>query len=267
MSYKVAEILVKRGLCKFNEIAKLVADGEVLYYNSSGNQNCAVAVDNPDQLLEIPEKGYIDVYVLNRGKTRVYDPYFQGNFLTVTRYDDAEGNLWEVVERHNAIVAVPVIHDKIVLIQVYRHALGVNLLEVPAGIMEPWEQAHDTALRELEEETGYIAGRVDKLFTAFSTPGYSTEGATFYLCTDLELGEQKLDKEEKIVPVAVTIDDAVRLIEQGKIIDMKTISAVCYLAAKLGIDTGRPSDAFLKRTSEKSVNGPKLPCVQSDLIL
>lgn len=236
MKYKLADIAISRKLCNLKQFCEAVREGRV----SVEAEGIGVSkVDSPNDAIDTSV--YTDAPIMlnieNHGKTKIYHPHFRGKHLVATRYDYGDFE-WEVIERANAIVAAPVLDgDKIVLAKVYRPVIHDWLFELPAGMMHPHEHAHDTALRELEEETGYTAGRVDYLWSALCTPGYSTEDAHFYLCTDLKEGEQQLDAEEKIVPAIYTISDAFALIRQGLIRDMKTIAAISYLQTFTGDDT------------------------------
>lgn len=235
MKLKIARFLVERKLCAFNELARLFSDGDVMcYMGYSDGSLRAFRPTDPNDTLEFYHDDYAeithyDLHVKNRGKTRIHKPYYESEFLRVRNYDYGD-HKWDVVERANAIVAVPILDGhSIVLVKIYRPALSEWLYELPAGMMEGWEQAHDTALRELEEETGYTAKRVDFLFSAYSSPGFCTEMAHFYLCSNLIEGEQCLDPEEKIEPFIVPLAEAQELIKQKEIIDMKTICAISYI--------------------------------------
>lgn len=228
---KLAAVLVKRKLCQFSELREFCSKGDVRVANSYNSViGITHTVYDPNTVLSIPPNGSITVYVKNRGNTIVYNPWFEGDHLTVTRYDYGE-HVWEVVERLNAIVAVPIIGDSVVLVNVYRPVFHKKVLELPAGIMNTWEQACDTALRELKEETGYTAGAVTFMFTGYTSPGYSTEEAHFYLCESLQPGEQKLDKEEQIEVLVTPLWRAQQLIKERQIVDLKTIAAISYLSA------------------------------------
>ena len=134
----------------------------------------------------------------------------------------------EIVE-HPGAVAVVAINPKgeVVLVRQYRHAAGETLLEIPAGLLEPGENQSECALRELREETGYQAANIRKLFSCYTTPGFSNEMIHIYLATDLTMFQQDLDPDEDIEILELPLTDAITLIEKGEITDTKTIAALC----------------------------------------
>src|SRR5262245_33553109 len=105
----------------------------------------------------------------------------------------------EVVAHPGAVVLLPLLDDgRIVMIRNFRHAVDEELLELPAGTREPDESAETTALRELEEETGYRAARVEALFEFFPSPGVLTELMQVYVATRLMPTRQNLQGGEEI---------------------------------------------------------------------
>jgi len=113
-----------------------------------------------------------------------------------------------------------------VLIRNYRFAVGEDLWELPAGMLEKGEQPEACAARELTEETGYTAGRIEKLCEFYSAPGTSDERIHAYLATDLTDGRQRLEADEEIAVEVVAEADARRMILDGTIHDGKTIAAL-----------------------------------------
>ena len=135
----------------------------------------------------------------------------------------------EVVAYPGAALILPISDEgKIVLIRQYRAVVDKWLYELPAGTLEPDENPMECALRELEEETGYKAGRLDLLFKAYTAPGYSTELIHFYLARDLRKGEVHPDSDEVIKVEEKSLGEVLEMIRDGRIIDMKTIAAILY---------------------------------------
>lgn len=126
-----------------------------------------------------------------------------------------------------AAVILPVLDDgSIVLIRNYRFAVDEHLYELPAGMLEPGEDPRACAERELAEETGYTAGRIEKLTEFYSGPGTTDEMMCAYLATDLTPGRQDLEVYERIT-VEIYSDDEVRgMVADGTIHDAKTIAAL-----------------------------------------
>lgn len=138
----------------------------------------------------------------------------------------------EVVVPPNAAVIVPVTRDgDIVLIRNERPSVGQALLEIPAGTLEAGEDPLDGAKRELPEETGYSAGKIRKLCAFYPSPGFCTEFMHIYLAEDLTPGEQDLDETERIEVEVTPLDVAITMIEDGRIIDGKTIAALLFYKA------------------------------------
>lgn len=133
----------------------------------------------------------------------------------------------EIVEHRGAVAIVPLLDDKTALmIRQFRLAVKEDLLEVPAGTLEPGEQPEECALRELEEETGYRAGSVQRLFTQYLAPGYSQEILHVFLARDLQPTAQQTDEDENVEVVPMPIHRAVEMVLSGEIKDAKTIAAL-----------------------------------------
>ncbi|MCS7136177.1 MAG: NUDIX hydrolase [Nitrososphaerota archaeon] len=136
----------------------------------------------------------------------------------------------EIVEHPGAVVIIPLLDkESIILVSQYRHAVGKVLLELPAGTLEAGEEPEKCAHRELEEETGFIAERMDKLVTLYLAPGYSTEKVHLYMASGLKKVGQKLEPDEKIKTVVLKIDNVVNMIVKGEIEDAKTVAGIMLL--------------------------------------
>jgi ADP-ribose pyrophosphatase len=136
------------------------------------------------------------------------------------------------IEHSGSVAVVPLLDDgSLVLIRQFRLAAGGVIWEIPAGGLEPGERPDDCARRELEEETGYRAARVEPLFAAYASPGTSSELMRFFLATGLEKKEQRTEEDEIITVEQLEVDEVLRLIRSGEIRDEKTIAAVAYLVA------------------------------------
>lgn len=137
----------------------------------------------------------------------------------------------ELVE-HPGAVAVVAVDDqqRLVLLRQYRFAAGGTIWEIPAGTLEPGEPPSQTARRELIEETGYRAGRLEPLCAFFSTPGFTDEKIHVFLATELTAGEAAPEPGEEIDVRLVPLAEARRMIETGDIADAKTIAAILRYA-------------------------------------
>ncbi len=156
---------------------------------------------------------------------------FKGHILTV-RVDELKMPSGNVVEREvithgGAVGVVPVTDEKkIILVNQYRHPVGQFLIEIPAGKLDPGETPEDCARRELIEETGWAPGRLEKLSTFFTTPGYSNEIFHLFAAEDLVAEVADKPEEEIVGTLEVTLSEAIEMIEDGKIEDGKTIAAI-----------------------------------------
>jgi len=133
----------------------------------------------------------------------------------------------EIVEHRGAVAIVPLLnHETVLLIRQYRQAVGETLLEIPAGTLEPDESPDACARRELQEETGYDARHLRRLFSQYLAPGYSQEVLHVYLAEDLVLTAQGLDADELVELVPTPLYEVERMIWDGAIRDSKTIAGL-----------------------------------------
>ena len=141
---------------------------------------------------------------------------------------------WDYIHHDGAACVVAVNQDgKLLMVRQYRNALDRFTLEVPAGKLDtPDEPTIDCATRELEEETGYRANKMEYLLTVNSTVAFCNEKIDVYLATDLEKTQQHLDPEEEINVEEGELEDLKELIYSGKMTDGKTIAGIMTYAAK-----------------------------------
>nr|WP_308628383.1 NUDIX hydrolase [uncultured Eisenbergiella sp.] len=141
---------------------------------------------------------------------------------------------WDFIKHQGAAAVVPVTEDgKLLLVRQYRNALDRYTLEIPAGGLNgPDEPTGEAAARELEEETGYRAGKIQWLITIRTTVAFCNEKIDIYVATDLIPGSQHLDEDESIDVEAYTVDELCEKIFSGEIEDSKTISAIMSYRAK-----------------------------------
>jgi ADP-ribose pyrophosphatase len=157
--------------------------------------------------------------------------------LDTVRFPDGSTGELEMIRHSGAAAVLPVLSDptgadpQILLIRQYRYASGGYLLEVPAGRPDhPGEDWEVCARRELEEETGMLAGQLTFLTSIFTTPGFTDELIRLFLATDLKTGTSKLDRDEFVEPVVLNLSAALEKIRTGEISDAKTICTLLYAA-------------------------------------
>jgi len=140
----------------------------------------------------------------------------------------------EIVEHDPVVAIVPVTDDgALVLVRQYRLATEEVMLEVPAGIIDPGEDAVSAAQRELREETGFRARKMTQLGEFFVSPGFLPELITVFLGEGLEESPLDADEDEDIVVQQVTLDEALRLVESGEIKDAKSVAGILLAARRL----------------------------------
>ena len=119
-----------------------------------------------------------------------------------------------------------------------RPAVGQTLIELPAGTLEPGEDPAETARRELAEETGYRAGRIEHLISFYSSPGICDEHMHLYLAQDLTAGPMSLDPGEELEPLLCSWDEALAMIHSGRIHDAKTLAGLLWWGMGRGLREG-----------------------------
>lgn len=139
----------------------------------------------------------------------------------------------QFVVHPGAVVIVPRLDaERLVMIRNMRHAVGRRLLEFPAGTRETGEEAAVTASRELVEETGYRAGRIEPLTEFYTSPGICTELMSAFVAEDLEHVGQALEPGESIEVELVRIEDARKMLTDGELLDGKSIAALATFLAR-----------------------------------
>ncbi len=133
----------------------------------------------------------------------------------------------EVVVHRGAVALVPMVDERhVCLVENHRYSVGKTLLEVPAGTIDERESPEQTAARELQEETGYRAGTIRRLRDWFVSPGVMTERMYLFVCEHLEPGPPHLELDERLKTVVVTWEEAIAMVDDGRIEDAKTMLAL-----------------------------------------
>ena len=130
----------------------------------------------------------------------------------------------EIVVHKGSCVVIPVFDDgTVALVRQYRHAAGKYLLEICAGTLNAGEDPEVGARRELEEEIGVTAGKIEKLCEFYVSPGFLTEKMHLYLATELSETRQMLEADEILTIERLSLSQALEMVTSGQIEDAKTI--------------------------------------------
>ncbi len=162
---------------------------------------------------------------------------FEGKIITV-RCDDAilpngKPCKREIVEHPGGASILCVVDGKAVLVKQFRYAYGEELYEIPAGKLERGEDPAAAAKRELEEETGLIAGSLTLLTVLYPSPGYTNEKLYIYEATDVRAGEKHPDSDEFLNVEYIPFTEACNMVARGEIRDAKTVCALLFYRAKM----------------------------------
>lgn len=172
----------------------------------------------------------------------VYEGHLSSVRVDRVRFADGSSADREVVEHPDAVAIVALDDEgRVVLLEQYRHAVGRRLLELPAGKLDQQgEEPESAALRELHEETGLRAGRIDPLLRYHSSAGWTDESTTLYIADDLRDagvpdGFVAAHEEAEMAIRRVPLDEAVAMVAAGEIVDAKTIVGILLVRLQRGV--------------------------------
>ncbi|MBO1003109.1 NUDIX hydrolase [Pseudogracilibacillus auburnensis] len=169
-------------------------------------------------------------------KTTKTEKIFDGKIISVQVDDvllpDGNKSKREIVKHPGAVAIIPVTSDgKIIFVEQYRKPLERSIIEIPAGKIEPNEDPTVTAIRELEEETGYTTKSIQHISSFYTSPGFADELIHLYYTEELIQLEEMVqgDEDEFIQLITLTLEEAEQYIVEKKIYDAKTILAIQYV--------------------------------------
>jgi ADP-ribose pyrophosphatase len=143
------------------------------------------------------------------------------------RMPDAREASFDIVEHVGSVIILPLDADgQLLFVRQYRHAAGLELLELPAGTLDKDESPEACATREVREETGLAAGKLEPLGGFYLAPGYSTEYMHVYLATDLRYDPLEADADEFLTVERFPLKEALVMFESGEIQDAKSLAAI-----------------------------------------
>lgn len=140
---------------------------------------------------------------------------------------DGRETRFEIVEHGGSVIIIPVDDEgNLLFVRQYRHAAGMDLLELPAGTRDGDEPFEECAAREIREETGMEAGTLKHVGSFYLAPGYSTEYMGVFLATDLKHNPLEADDDEFLSVEKLPIKEALALAERGEMPDAKSLAAL-----------------------------------------
>lgn len=159
------------------------------------------------------------------------EPLFKGRAFAIRRdhlrTPDGRDTKLDIVEHGGSVVIIPVDADgNLLFVRQYRHAAGLDLLELPAGTRDGNEPYEECAAREIREETGMASDNLVRVGAFFLAPGYSTEFMVVFLATDLRADPLEADADEFLEVERVPLARALRMAEEGNIPDAKSLAAL-----------------------------------------
>ena len=172
-------------------------------------------------------------------KTLSTEEIYKGKVFDIRVDEIREGDITykrEIVVHKGSAVVIPVFEDgTVALVRQYRHAAGKSLLEVCAGTLNEGEDPEIGAIRELEEEIGVRAEKLEKISEFYVSPGFLTEKMHVYLATELTEVGQKLEADELLTIERHSIPAVLDMIRNGKIQDAKTMVGILLAAERVSI--------------------------------
>ena len=168
-------------------------------------------------------------------KTVKEELIYQGKILNLKRHhvvlNNGVSSLREIVEHNGAVAILAEENGKILFVRQYRKAFEDYLLEIPAGKLEKAEIPLDCAKRELEEETGLIAGKFVLMQTIYPSPGFCNEIIYLYKASDFSKGKSNPDEDEELSVEWISKKDVESMVKEGKFNDGKTLIALLSVLA------------------------------------
>jgi ADP-ribose pyrophosphatase len=167
---------------------------------------------------------------------RVYSGKVISLDVDTVRFPDGSVGELEMIRHPGASAIVPFLSDprgddpQVLMIRQYRYAADGYLYEIPAGRLDRGEDPRDCAARELKEETGSTAERLDHLLTFYTTPGFTDEKIHLFMATGLVAGETKHEADEFLDLQPMLLSRALEMVEAGEIQDAKTALGLLYAA-------------------------------------
>jgi ADP-ribose pyrophosphatase len=147
---------------------------------------------------------------------------------------DGRETKFDIIEHGGSVIIVPIDKDgNLLFVRQYRHAAGMDLLELPAGTLEEGEDPAVCAAREIREETGFAADKIEKIGDFYLAPGYSTEFMHVYLAQELRHDPLEADADEFLSVETIPFAEAIQMAERGEMLDAKSLAALLLAKSHL----------------------------------
>lgn len=170
---------------------------------------------------------------------RIYEGKIINLKVDEVRLPNGHTSKRELIEHPGAVAILAITPEKkIIMVEQYRKALERSIIEIPAGKLEKGESPETTAMRELEEETGYTAGSLELIQSFSTSPGFADEVVHLFFAEGLRKAEPgaALDDDEFVELLEVTIEEAEKMMQDNRIYDAKTAFAVLWAKQRLSIE-------------------------------
>jgi ADP-ribose pyrophosphatase len=163
---------------------------------------------------------------------------YPGRAFTVRRdtlrMPDGREATFDIVDHAGSVVILPVDQDgNILFVRQHRHPVDLDLLELPAGMLNTDEDPETCARRELREETGMAAKVMELLGRFYLAPGYSTEYMSAYLATELHPGPLPADQDEFLTLERIPVPETLVMVERGGLLDAKSLAVICLARRRM----------------------------------
>ncbi len=153
--------------------------------------------------------------------------------LDTVRLPNGKTTTREIIEHRGAVAIVPLDQaGRVAFVRQFRKPAERAILEIPAGTLDPNEDPLICLHRELREETGLVAGKVERLAGYYSAVGFCTEFIQVFLATDLRQEQTGPDEDEFLEVAWIPLSEAYRMVERGEIVDGKTLIGLLSLRAR-----------------------------------
>ncbi len=164
----------------------------------------------------------------------IYDGRVFKTVVDEIEYESGNRATREIAVHSGGAVVLPLLEDRrIIFVRQFRYPLNESLYELPAGKLEPNESPEACAKRELEEETGYRAGKIERLTSIYTSPGFCTERLHVFMATELTDGVQRLEEGELGLTLKIIrAEEAFQMVRTNQIVDAKSIVGLFFLHQK-----------------------------------